>query len=76
MIKRLGNFFLLIGLLCLVVFFTSNTFILDASWFFLGGLGLTTLGLLLKRGKRNKKDRRREKRRRGRGSGEDEDGSY
>jgi|GEM_PF-1910817 len=76
MIKRLGNFLLLIGLLCLVVFFTSNTFILDASWFFLAGLGSTTLGLLLKRGRRQKKDRRRKKRRRDRDLAEDEDAGY
>ncbi len=73
MIKKLGNFFLLIGLLSLVVFFTSNTFMLDAAWFFLGGLGFTTLGLLLKRGRRNRKDRRGKKRRRDQGRLEDDD---
>lgn len=75
MIKKLGSFFLLIGLLSLVVFFTSNTFMLDAGWFFLGGLGFTTVGLLLKRGRREKKDRRRKKRRRGRERWEEDDGS-
>ena len=73
MIKKLGNFFLLIGLLGLVVFFTSNTFMFDAGWFFLGGLGFTTLGLLLKRGRRDRKDRRGMRRRRDREIMEDED---
>lgn len=73
MIKKLGNFFLLIGLLSLVVFFTSNTFMLDAGWFFLGGLGFTTLGLLLKRGRRVKKERRGKRHRRDRERLEEED---
>jgi hypothetical protein len=66
MSKRLGNFLILAGLLSLVVFFTSKTFFLDAAWFFLGGVGLTTLGLLLKRAGRNSRSLRRRKKRRDR----------
>jgi Kef-type K+ transport system membrane component KefB len=61
--KRLGNFLLLCGLICLVLFFTSNAFILDEAIFLFGGVSLSSLGLLLKRGSRRKKKRRRKKRR-------------
>ena len=36
MIKRAGNFCLLIGLLCLVIFFSSSAFLVDQAWFLLG----------------------------------------
>ena len=72
MVKKLGNFFLLTGLLCLVIFFSSSSFLVDQAWFLVGGLGLTSLGLLLKRRKKIKKDRRRKlKRSRGREQEED-----
>jgi LPXTG-motif cell wall-anchored protein len=63
MVKKLGNFCLLIGFLCLVIFFTSSSFLVDQAWFLLGGLGFTSLGLLLKRRKNIKKARKRRLRR-------------
>lgn len=63
--KRLGNFLILCGLICLVLFFTSNAFILDDAVFFFAGISLTSLGLLLKRAARRKvKEARRRERRR------------
>lgn len=62
MVKRLGNFFLLIGLLCLALFFSSSAFLVDQAWFLLGGIGLTALGLLIKRRKKLTKKSRRVKR--------------
>ncbi len=73
MIRRLSNFLLLFGLLSLIVFFTSNTFLLDAGWFLVGGIGLTTLSLLLKRWGRNKKRRRKHRGRRKRTDQESDD---
>jgi hypothetical protein len=63
MIKRLANFLLLVGILSLVMFFTSNTYLLDADWFFLGGLGSVFLGILLKRARKGRRARQKEKRR-------------
>ena len=62
--KRLGNFFIFCGLICLVLFFTSNAFVLDEGVYFFGGISLLSLGLLLRRGARRRGRRRR--RRRGR----------
>ena len=59
MVKRLGNFCLLIGLVCLVIFFSSSSFLVDQTWFLLGGIGFTSLGLFLKRRKKRRKDRRK-----------------
>jgi hypothetical protein len=53
--KRLGNFFLLCGLICLVLFFTSSAFILDDAIFFFAGISFSSLGLLFKRSARKKK---------------------
>jgi hypothetical protein len=49
MIKKLGNYSLVIGLLCQVIFFSSSTFLVDQAWFLLGGIGFIALGLLIKR---------------------------
>ena len=68
--KRLGNFFVLCGLICLVIFFTSSSFVLDSSIFFFGGIGLTSLGLLLKRSSRSRRDKGK---RRGRKAREKQD---
>jgi hypothetical protein len=57
MINRLGNFLLLCGLVCLVMFFSSFSFGLDYAVLFFGGIGSLTLGFLLKRGARKKKKR-------------------
>ena len=64
MIRRLGNFSVLIGLVCLAIFFTSSTFIFEDAWFLLAGLGFTSFGLLLRRASYSKKDRRKKKRKR------------
>jgi hypothetical protein len=72
--KRLGNFLLLCGLICLVLFFTSNALILDEAIFIFGGVSLCSLGLLLKRGSRRKEKRRRKKRRDR--DGQDQEGVY
>jgi len=56
--KRLGNFSLLSGLICLVIFFSSSSFGLDYAYFFFGGICLLAFGFLLKRGSRLKKERR------------------
>ena len=58
MIKKLGNYSLLIGLLCLVIFFSSSTFLVDEAWFLVGGIGLTALGLLIKRRRKMKRGRK------------------
>ena len=63
MIKRLGNFFVLAGLICLVIFFTSSAFIFEAAWFLLGGLGFTSFGLLLRKVSYPRKDRQKRKKR-------------
>lgn len=76
MVKKLGNFCLLTGFLCLVLFFSSSSFMVDQVWFLLGGLGLTSLGLLLKRRKKIKKDRRRKEKRSRRIEQEEDDESY
>jgi hypothetical protein len=57
--KRLGNFFIFCGLICLVIFFTSNAFILDDAVYFFGGISFTSLGLLLKRSSRRKEKKKR-----------------
>ena len=56
MAKKLGNFSLLFGTLCLVIFFTSSAFLVDPTWFLVGGIGLVALGLLIKRRNKLKKD--------------------
>ena len=76
MVKKLGNFCLLTGLLCLVIFFSYSSFMVDQAWFLVGGLGLTSLGLLLKRRKKIKKDRRRKLKRSRRRELEEDDESY
>ena len=58
MINRLGNFLLLCGMVCLVMFFSSISFGLDYVVLLFGGIGSLSLGLLLKRGTRKKKNRR------------------
>jgi uncharacterized membrane protein len=74
MIRRLGNFFILSGLICLVIFFTSSAFILDEAWFLLSGLGLLAFGLLLRRASFSKRKRRaKRRRRRKRDADEEED---
>jgi uncharacterized membrane protein YbhN (UPF0104 family) len=73
MIRRLGNFSVLIGLICLVIFFTSSTFIFEDAWFLLAGLGFTSFGLLLRRAFYSKKDRRSKKKRKRRLDQEIED---
>ena len=72
MIRRLGNFFILAGLICLVIFFTSSAFILDEAWFLLGGLALLAFGLLLRRASFSKRKWRKNKWR-GRRRDEDRD---
>jgi hypothetical protein len=57
MINRLGNFLLLCGLVCLVMFFSSFSFGLDYAVLLFGGIGSLSLGFLLKRGSRKKKKR-------------------
>jgi len=57
----MGNFFILVGLISLVIFFTSSSFIFEDAWFLLAGLGLTSFGLLLRRASYSKKDRRRKR---------------
>jgi len=63
MIRRLGNFSVLCGLICLVIFFTSSAFLFEDAWFLLAGLGFTSFGLLLRRASLSKKDRRNKKKR-------------
>jgi len=63
MIRRLGKFSILIGLICLVIFFTSSAFIFEDAWFLLAGLGFTSFGLLLRRALYSKKGRRNKKKR-------------
>ena len=60
--KRLGNFLLLCGLICLVIFFTSNAIFLDDAVFFFGGVSLISLGLLLKRRARRKEQEKKTRR--------------
>jgi len=63
--KRLGNFLIFCGLICLVIFFTSNALILDDAVFFFCGVSLISLGLLLRRGaRRREKNKRKGKKRR------------
>jgi len=61
--KRLGNFFLLVGLICLVIFFTSSAFIFEDAWFFIGGLGFSSLGMLIRRSAYSRRDRKKKSRR-------------
>jgi hypothetical protein len=56
--KRLGNFSLLNGLVCLVIFFSSSSFGLDYAYFLFGGICLTALGFLLKRSSRSNRKKR------------------
>jgi hypothetical protein len=58
MIRRLGNFSVLTGLICLVIFFTSSAFMIEDAWFLLAGLGFTSFGLLLRRASSSKNGRR------------------
>lgn len=62
MIRRLGNFAVLTGLICLVIFFTSSAFMIEDAWFLLAGLGFMSFGLLLRRTSSSKKGRRARKR--------------
>jgi len=71
MIRRLGNFSILIGLICLVIFFTSSAFIIEDAWFLLAGLGFTSFGLLIRRAANSKKARSRKKRNRKQDQGEE-----
>lgn len=75
MIARLGRILLLAGLLCLALFFTSNTFLVDEGWFLLGGIGCTALGLLLRRGRKSRRKRRGRASRRSPNSLEEDDGT-
>jgi hypothetical protein len=63
--KRLGNFILLCGLICLTLFFTTHTFGLDQGLFFFGSISLISLGLLLKRSARSRKAQDKKRRRGG-----------
>jgi hypothetical protein len=71
--KRLGNFLVLWGLVSLVLFFTSSTFLLDDAIFFFGGISLLSLGLLMRRSSRKKRGWRKKGRNRGK---EDEGEEY
>ena len=73
MIRRLGNFSILIGLISLVIFFTSSAFIFEDAWFLLAGLGFTSFGLLLRRAFYSKRGRRSKKKRNRRQDTEEED---
>jgi hypothetical protein len=68
MIRRLGNFFVLTGLICLVIFFTSSAFLFDDAWFLLAGLGFTSFGMLLRRSSRSRRDRGKKRRDRRQGN--------
>lgn len=57
MIKKLGNYSLVIGLLCQVIFFSSSAFLVDQAWFLVAGIGFITLGVLIKRRGKSKRDR-------------------
>jgi len=63
MIRRLGNFFVLTGLISLVIFFTSSAFLFEDGWFLVAGIGLCSFGLLLRRASYSKKDRRKKNKR-------------
>jgi len=63
MIKRWGRTITLIGILSLAAYFAPVDFLVDKSWFLLGGIGFTALGLLIKRRNRIKKARKRMTRR-------------
>ena len=69
--NRLGNFLLLCGLVCLVIFFATSSFELEYLIYLFGGTGLISLGFLIKRGNRKKK--RRFWRRRSTEDAEDQD---
>jgi hypothetical protein len=56
--NRLGNFSLLSGLVCLVIFFSSSSFGSDYAYFLFGGICLTALGFLLKRRPRSNREKR------------------
>jgi len=62
--KRLGNFLLLFGLISLVLFFSSPAFTGGSVVYLFAGVGLSSLGMLLKRDalpKRDKQDRKSNK---------------
>jgi len=63
MIRRLGNFCILTGLICLLIFFSSSAFIIEDAWFLLAGLGFTSFGLLLRRASQQRKDRLKKRKR-------------
>ena len=63
MIRRMGKFSILIGLICLVIFFSSSAFIFEDAWFLLAGLGFTPFGLLLRRVSYSKRKHRKKKKR-------------
>jgi hypothetical protein len=55
--KRLGNFSLLGGLICLVIFFSSSSSDLDYAYLLFGGICLSALGFLLKRDSRSNREK-------------------
>ena len=69
----MGKFSILIGLICLVIFFSSSAFIFEDAWFLLAGLGFTSFGLLLRRASYSKKGRRGKKKRNRHRDPEEED---
>jgi hypothetical protein len=72
MIRRLGKFLILAGLICLIIFFTSSAFLFEDGWFLVAGIGCISFGLLLRRSTNSRK--RRKRKRWGRGQqDEDED---
>jgi len=73
MIRRLGNFSILTGLICLVIFFTSSAFLFEDAWFLLAGLGFTSFGFLLRRASFSRRGRRGKKKRNRRQDNEEED---
>ena len=73
MIRRLGNFSILIGLICLVIFFTSSAFIFEDAWFLLTGLGFVSFGLLRRRASYPRRGRPGKKKRNRSQDKEDED---
>lgn len=63
MVKKLGNFCLLVGLLGLVIFFSSSHFLVDQVWFLIGGIGFIFVGFSLRRRKKLKRRRIRKNKR-------------
>jgi hypothetical protein len=55
--KRLGNFSLLSGLICFVIYFSSSSSDLDYAYLLFGGICLSALGFLLKRDSRSDREK-------------------